>query len=97
MSGVRPDFESRRWNDNNTDSTSTSVAFSGCSVPDRTFRGATLIVWKDVFGPDENKGARSNSCNTSSWGDLASGTYYFSVDGFSDCCYLNVSSVTTRY
>ncbi|MGW6539661.1 hypothetical protein ACWGBV_02870 [Streptomyces sp. NPDC055051] len=66
-------------------------------MPDRTFRGSTLIVWKDQFGPDESKGSRSNSCNTSSWGDLAAGKYYFEVDGFSDCCYLNVDGLTTRY
>ncbi|MEU9854972.1 hypothetical protein [Streptomyces sp. NPDC047974] len=97
MSGVLPGFESRRWSDNNTDATSTSVAFAGCWVHERTFRGATLIVWKDVFGPDESKGARTNSCNTTSWGDLAAGSYYFEVDGFTDCCYLNVDALTTRY
>ncbi|GHJ98065.1 hypothetical protein SNE510_75840 [Streptomyces sp. NE5-10] len=97
MSGVLPGFESRRWNDTNADSTSTSVAFSGCSVEGRTFRAATLIVWKDVFGPDESKGTRTNYCNTTSWGDLAAGSYYFEVDGFTDCCYLKVDALTTRY
>ncbi|MFB7239805.1 MULTISPECIES: hypothetical protein [unclassified Streptomyces] len=97
LSGVLPGFESRRWNDANTDATSTSVAFSGCSVPDRTFRAANIVVWKDVFGPDESKGSRANYCNTTSWGDLSAATYYFEVDGFTDCCYLNVRSLTTRY
>ncbi|GHI27209.1 hypothetical protein Shyd_85800 [Streptomyces hydrogenans] len=92
-----PGFESRRWNDTNADSTSTSVAFSGCSVEGRTFRAATLIVWKDVFGPDKSKGTRTNYCNTTSWGDLAAGNYYFEVDGFTDCCYLKVNTLTTRY
>lgn len=72
--------ESRRWSDGNNDSVSTSVGLGGCSASPTAFRNVTLAVYKDVFGPDDNKGNKDNNCGTNSWGDLASGKYYFSVE-----------------
>ncbi|MFI2292878.1 hypothetical protein [Streptomyces niveus] len=72
--------ESRRWTDRNSDSVSTSVGFGGCSASPTSFRSVTLAVYKDVLGPDDNKGNKDNTCSTNSWGDLASGEYYFGVE-----------------
>lgn len=72
--------ESRRWDDRNTDSVSTSVGLNGCSSSPTSFRSVTLAVYKDVFGPDDNKGNKDNTCGTNYWGDLSSGTYYFSAE-----------------
>ncbi|MFF7780443.1 hypothetical protein ACFZCG_39280 [Streptomyces tanashiensis] len=90
--------ESRRWTDNNADAVSTSVGFSGCATDGASgFSHATVILWKDVFGPDENKGAKTNYCNRTSWGDVASGSYYFELDNFIYGYSLTVNSVGTQY
>ncbi|MFE0778484.1 hypothetical protein [Streptomyces sp. NPDC058861] len=100
ITGWTAGLESRRWSDTNRDAVSTSVGFSGCYVdgPDK-FKSAGLIVWKDVFGPDENKGSRTNTCNRVYWGDQAAGTYYFELTGFSPygLGLLDVSNVNTQY
>ncbi|MEU9804174.1 hypothetical protein [Streptomyces sp. NPDC051000] len=78
--------ESRRWTDKNTDGTSTSVSLWSCSGAPHMSSGFRLEVWKDVFGPDEGKGSKQNTCNINYWGDLASGSYYFETQlpsGFS--------------
>jgi hypothetical protein len=98
ISGWTPGKESRRWTDNNTDSVSTSVSFRGCASDGGTgFRQAGLKLWKDVFGPDEDQGTKSNTCNTVYWGDKASGTYYFELWSVTSGGQLSVNSVTTRY
>ncbi|MFF3015394.1 hypothetical protein [Streptomyces sp. NPDC057939] len=86
LSGYTDGGESRRWTDKNIDATSTAVALWGCSGSPHMSTGFRLEVWKDVFGPDEGKGSKQNSCNTNNWGRLASGTYYFETQlpgGFS--------------
>ncbi|MDH2391547.1 hypothetical protein QCN29_22755 [Streptomyces sp. HNM0663] len=100
ISDWRTGNESRRWHDGNTDSTSTSVRLGGCSASPASFKSVTLVVWEDQFGPDDNKGTRSNKCGTTYWGDLSSGEYYFSVElinnnatGFR----FSASSVYVRY
>ncbi|GAA2295188.1 hypothetical protein OHT20_16570 [Streptomyces caniferus] len=75
--------ESGRWTDNNNDGASTTVRLSNCTTASspNTRTSAAVSVWKDVFGPDTNKGSKSDVCSaTKSWGDLASGDYYFSLD-----------------
>ncbi|MFI2214895.1 hypothetical protein [Streptomyces sp. NPDC020141] len=92
--------ESRRWWDGNIDSANTTVTLGGCSASPSSFKSVTLGVYKDVLGPDDHKGNRENKCGTSSWGDLSSGDYYFSVElinnnasGFR----VSATSVVTRY
>ncbi|SFL16290.1 hypothetical protein SAMN05192584_1148 [Streptomyces pini] len=98
ISNWLPGNESSRWHDYNRDSTSTSVTFSGCSTDGASgFRDATLILWKDVLGPDNNKGSRTNECNTYAWGDVAAGDYYFELYGFTSGGRLNVKSVTIKW
>ncbi|MFF5939014.1 hypothetical protein [Streptomyces sp. NPDC012508] len=92
--------ESRRWTDKNTDASSTAVAFSGCSTDPGSFYSVSPAVYKDVFGPDENKGAKTNKCGTSSWGDLASGDYYFRlelINGGATGYRFSVTALTVRY
>ncbi|MFF7300587.1 hypothetical protein [Streptomyces sp. NPDC008265] len=77
---------------------STSVRFSGCSTDGGNgFEAAGLILWKDVVGPDQNAGFKTNKCNTSSWGDRAAGQYYFELDGFTSGGYLWVNTVGISY
>ncbi|MFI8092641.1 hypothetical protein ACIF9R_30685 [Streptomyces sp. NPDC086080] len=96
ISGWSEGSESRRWTDNNADSVSTSVGFSGCHS-DGGFGNAGLKLWKDVFGPDSDQGSRTNYCNRVYWGDKASGTYYFELTSVFSGGYLDVNSVNTRY
>ncbi|MGW0465120.1 hypothetical protein ACWDX6_07600 [Streptomyces sp. NPDC003027] len=98
IQGWQQGDESRRWTDANADATSTSVGFSGCSTDGwNGFQSANLVVWKDAFGPDESKGTRTNYCNRTYWGDLASGTYYFELSGLQTGQFLTVNSVGTQY
>lgn len=90
--------ESNRWADGNRDGVSTSVQFSGCSTDTANgFKWAELTLYKDVFGPDENHGIRSNSCNTTSWGDKSSGDYYFTLSSMLHGATLHVKKVVIRY
>ncbi|MDH2391551.1 hypothetical protein QCN29_22775 [Streptomyces sp. HNM0663] len=98
ISGWTSGKESRRWTDNNTDSVSTSVGFSGCaSDGGGGFKHAQLKLWKDVFGPDDDQGTKTNYCNRVYWGDKSSGKYYFELWGVVSGGYLSVKSVNTRY
>ncbi|GGU41756.1 hypothetical protein GCM10010211_01020 [Streptomyces albospinus] len=75
--------ESSRWHDGDNDNTSTTVRFQNCTTASSpgTRTSAAVSVWKDVFGPDENKGSKGDICSaTKSWGVLAEGDYYFSLD-----------------
>ncbi|WP_031069380.1 hypothetical protein [Streptomyces sp. NRRL S-118] len=90
--------ESSRWTDNNRDSVSTSVGFSGCTTDGWDgFKAAGLILHKDVFGPDPSKGFKTNYCNRVYWGDVEAGSYYFKLDGFTTGSYLWVNSVGISY
>ncbi|MFI2214899.1 hypothetical protein [Streptomyces sp. NPDC020141] len=90
--------ESRRWSDRNADAASTSVSFSGCSTDGSSgFNSAQLKLWKDVFGPDEDHGTRTNTCNRVYWGDKSAGSYYFSLWGLSSGGVLNVKTVKVYY
>ncbi|WP_030811668.1 hypothetical protein [Streptomyces sp. NRRL S-337] len=75
--------ESGRWHDGNNDGASTTVRFYNCAAASSpgTKTSAAITVWEDVFGPDTNKGQKSDVCSsTKSWGRLAEGDYYFSLD-----------------
>ncbi|MFE0778480.1 hypothetical protein [Streptomyces sp. NPDC058861] len=92
--------ESRRWTDKNTDAVSTSVAFRSCSTYPGSFYSVSPAVYKDVFGPDEHKGTKTNYCGTSTWGDLASGSYYFRlelINGGATGYRFSATDVTVRY
>lgn len=94
LTGWSAGKESTRWHDNNNDNASTSVRFRDCfSEGSVGFKSAGLKLWKDVFGPDENKGSRTNRCNTSSWGDQSAGDYYFELIGISSGQVLTVHSI----
>ncbi|MER7108388.1 hypothetical protein [Streptomyces sp. NPDC000229] len=70
--------ESSRWNDNNRDSVSTYIRFSGCSVSAGTFRYAGLQLKQDrEWLPDPVVGRANNACNTVYYGDKPAGKYYF--------------------
>ncbi|GGU41751.1 hypothetical protein GCM10010211_01010 [Streptomyces albospinus] len=98
ISGWHINSESSRWTDNATDGVSTSVQFSGCSTDsDNGFGEAGITLYKDVFGPDEDHGTRTNYCNTSSWGSQSSGDYYFTLSSLTYGGTLNVKSVGIRY
>ncbi|MFC4611514.1 hypothetical protein ACFO9E_27540 [Streptomyces maoxianensis] len=94
LTGWTPGKESTRWTDNNRDAASTSVRFADChSDGGDGFKRANLKLWKDVFGPDENKGTKTNYCNTVGWGDQSAGSYYFELDSFTSGGVLTVKSI----
>lgn len=98
-------YESSRWHDTNTDSASTTVRFSGCSLTSsgQPTPSAAVSVWKDTFGPDTNYGSKSNACSkTLSWGDRAKGDYYFVLDKINGASgpgtfHLNAKTVTIKW
>ncbi|OEJ22448.1 hypothetical protein [Streptomyces subrutilus] len=91
-------FESRRWDDRNSDGAQTSVGFGGCSTDSGSgFSNASLKLWKDTFGPDESQGTRTNYCNHTYWGDKAAAKYYFALSGLLYGQYLTVQDVYTQY
>ncbi|MEU7636031.1 MULTISPECIES: hypothetical protein [unclassified Streptomyces] len=98
ISGWHINNESSRWTDNDIDGANTSVQFSGCSTDTGNgFNDASLTLYKDVFGPDEDHGTRSNHCNTSTWGSPSSGDYYFTLSSLTYGGTLYVKGVTIRY
>ncbi len=102
ISGWLPGKDSRTWIDNNNDSVSTSVKFSGCSVGNGRFTYAGLQLKKVRPGlPDTVVNRDNNYCDTSSFGDKAAGTYYFHYSNLngqdSVSAYLVVNTVTVRY
>ncbi|MFI9355968.1 hypothetical protein [Streptomyces lydicus] len=77
---------------------STTVQFSGCSTDSADgFKSAALTLYKDVFGPDEDHGTRTNYCNATSWGDKSAGDYYFTLSGVASGATLHVKRVVIRY
>ncbi|MCZ0972482.1 hypothetical protein O1L55_15900 [Streptomyces albulus] len=98
ISGWHINNESSRWTDNDIDGANTSVQFSGCSTDsDNGFNDAGITLYKDVFGPDEDHGTRSNRCNTSTWGSQSSGDYYFTLSSLTYGGTLYVKKVVIRY
>jgi hypothetical protein len=95
-------FQSRTWQDNNSDNVSTTVSFSGCSISEGVaFQKTQLEMWGE-FGalPDQNLGNIQNTCNTSNWGRVANNAYHFrinTINGATSPWHLNVSSVYTAY
>lgn len=93
ISDWRGGDESRRWTDNHSDGASTTVSFSGCNFHGPSSVTLELDHVRDLL-PDVSHGQRSNSCNTSSWGEVGKAQFYFIYIGSTR---LDVSSVTTRY
>ncbi|WP_326694575.1 hypothetical protein [Streptomyces sp. NBC_01766] len=98
--------ESQHWKDNNSDNVSTSIKFSGCSLSNGgtsgTFKYATLQLKKERAKlPDPVVARNNNYCGTSSFGDVASGSYYFNYSGLNGTdqtsWHLSVSSVVVKY
>ncbi|KDN86120.1 hypothetical protein [Kitasatospora cheerisanensis] len=87
--------ESRRWTDNHTDSTSTQVDFSSCTI----HAGDTKIrleLDRDIsYWPDATYGMRDNYCGNSNWGEMSDkGSFYF-IDYHDGG--IDVGSVYTSY
>ncbi len=95
-------FQSRTWQDNNSDNVATTVSFSGCTITDgRPFSKTQLEMWGE-FGafPDQNLGSIQNTCNTSNWGRVANNAYHFrinTINGSVSGYRLNVTTVRTAY
>lgn len=86
--------ESRRWSDTHSDSASTTVSFSGCNFDGASGSALELDRVRDLL-PDVSYGARTNTCNTVSWGQIqTSGSFYFI---YQSGHLLTVNNVTTRY
>lgn len=102
ISGWLTGKESRHWGDNNTDSASTTVTFSGCSVSGASrFRSATLQLKKERSAlPDPVVGRDDNHCDTSDFGRQGRGKYYFNlsrINGTDSGLSLTVRKVSVQY
>ena len=98
ISGWHINNESSRWTDNATDSNRTTVQFSGCSTDSENgFNDAGITLYEDVFGPDKDRGTRTNRCNTSSWAAQEQGKYYFTLSSLTYGGTLNVKKVQINY
>ncbi|WP_073882696.1 hypothetical protein [Streptomyces sp. CB00316] len=102
ISGWLPGKDSRTWTDNNNDSVSISVKFSGCYVDNGRFTYAGLQLEKVRPGlPDTVVNRDINYCDSSSFGDKSAGTYYFHYSNLNGqdtvSAYLIVNTVTVRY
>ncbi|MFD8978467.1 hypothetical protein [Streptomyces sp. NPDC059564] len=85
--------ESNRWYDNNSDSNTTTVGFSNCYT-DSSFNSATVAVFQDVsWSPDKNIATKVNYCNTTYYGRVSAGSYYFKLTDFSGGSNLSVDDV----
>jgi hypothetical protein len=107
VTDVRQGFESRRWDDRNSDGASTLVQFSNCTYK---FAGGAksgdhiaVELWRAIDNwPDSSKGSKTLYCNSSAtgnWGDVQSSTYYFAigpVNGWSDWT-VSASPVNVSY
>jgi hypothetical protein len=87
--------ESRRWQDNHLDRWNTTVAFSGCTFGDGK-GGANIRLFRNINNwPDAGYDMKSNTCNTSNWGEMTTvGSYYFKYVGTS---VISVDTVVVRY
>ncbi|WP_328301523.1 hypothetical protein OG389_29670 [Streptomyces sp. NBC_00435] len=93
IAGWERGHESNRWYDNNSDSTTTTVGFGSCYT-DSSFNSATVAVYQDVsWSPDKNIATRANYCNTTYYGRVSAGSYYFKVSDFSGGSRLSVDDV----
>ncbi|TRV80101.1 hypothetical protein FKN01_07805 [Streptomyces sp. 130] len=101
MKGVQPGFESTRWREE-TSATTTTIKFTGCTS-DGSVVNVTMA--KDIGGaPDTyyTKAAytkcleSSTSTSTGTWNDHGAGSYYFIVNdgGFS---VVSVKSLTVSW
>ena len=97
-------FNSRSWQDSNTDAAHTVVNFSGCSVAFSSDFSSTDVTLYDEFGafPDLNIGTERNTCNRSDWGRLTrSDQYHWQIDKIngdgSSTPRLSVDSVSQYY
>jgi hypothetical protein len=107
IAGALTGFESRTWTDNNTDATSTSVRFEGCSDNRPGNDGSEhtdIAVFREIpILPDENRGQKRLHCATAAtafWGDVPAANYHFTVKlihGLASGNQLWVDFVRTRY
>lgn len=105
LSGARPGFNSRSWQDSYLDHVSTTVAFSGCIYGNAGgLVTSTDLTLYDEYGllPDQSVGTRNSVCGTFNWGEQTRSDSYhwniFALDGSaSSAHYIDVSSLTTGY
>lgn len=105
FSDVGVGFDSRKWTDRNSDSTSTSIRIAQCRVrgpywrngqPDPSNQYIRVQLTRDST-PDQNKGQKNYLCpagSTQYYGDQTAGDFWFTVVLLAgdDCCYRGWSS-----
>lgn len=106
MTGVLTGFNSRTWQDQNIDSTSTSITFSGCTNNINPYHGVNAEVQltreTPFYQPDESQGRRSLNCggsDTKYWGRFPAGSYHFTLTGVNGSKYgaISVRNVGVNY
>ena len=108
MTGVLPGFNSRTWDDQNLDGTSTNIKLVECrdSVPgtDPADWAKLSLEKENWIFPSENLGTKTFNCWVSStqfWGDVVAAHYHFTVRDYSGPDFnwnsLNVDTVVVKY
>jgi hypothetical protein len=106
MSGARPGFQSRSWQDSHRDHNSTRLALSGCSYPGQGgLVNSIAVTLYDEYGllPDQAVGNRSvQPCGTLNWGEQTrSDGYHWTIfalnNSTSSSGHINVSALTLSY
>lgn len=105
LSGARPGFSSRSWQDSHLDHANTTVSFSGCTYYSAggLVKGTQLTLYDEYgFLPDQARGTEDSVCSTFNWGEQTRPDKYhwtiFALDGnTSNVHSISVSSLYTDY
>ncbi len=84
ISGAGAGFDSRTWQDGNSDANSTTIQFKGCKKTDGSGSSATVQLTREQSfpKPDEDRGKKSFACASSytgNWSRQPAGSYHFSL------------------
>ena len=100
LRGVTDDYESRIWEDRNTDSTNGFVYIGSCRAAgeSRALESVLIDVARSKTGPDPLV-KRGKTCNGASvqFGDVGSGKYYFEVEDINVATRMDADRVTVEY
>lgn len=105
LSGARPGYNSSSWQDSNTDSHNTTVAMTGCSLPQSgglAFDIELKLYDEHGLFPDQSVGTRMrSSCGTFNWGHQTHSDRYhwniFALSGSTSHIHSLNAHAVTRY
>jgi hypothetical protein len=100
LRGVGEDYESRVWEDRNTDNTNGFVYIGSCrdASNGRTLSSVVIDIARVRTGPDAQV-KRGRTCDGASvfFGDVGSGKYYFEIEDIILAARMDADRVTVEY